>query len=69
MKLIEIVVSPAGETKVETKGFTGPQCREASRFLEQALGKQQSERLTAEFHSVQVNAQQTQIGSGARRPT
>lgn len=49
MKTIEITVSPAGQTKVETKGFTGAQCREASRFVEEALGQRTSEKLTAEF--------------------
>ncbi len=50
MKTIEIVVSPTGETNVETKGFTGSSCRDASRFIEQALGKSTGEKLTAEFH-------------------
>ena len=51
-KIIEVIVSPTGETKVETKGFTGAECRDASKFIEQALGKQTSEQLTAEFHQV-----------------
>ena len=49
-KTIEIVVKPDGQTIVETKGFTGATCRDASRFIEQALGKRQSEQLTAEFY-------------------
>ena len=49
-KIIEIIVSPQGETTVTTKGFTGSSCREASKFMEQALGQQTDERLTAEFH-------------------
>lgn len=49
-KVIEITVSPTGETKVETRGFTGGECREASRFIEQALGARSDEQLTAEFH-------------------
>ncbi len=53
MKIIEITVSPRGETKVETKGFTGGACREASRFVEQALGARTAEALTAEFHQGQ----------------
>ena len=53
MKIIEITVSPRGETKVETRGFTGGACREASRFLEQALGARTAEALTAEFHQGQ----------------
>jgi hypothetical protein len=53
MKTIEITVGPKGETKVETKGFSGPGCREASRFVEQALGQKTAEALTAEFHQGQ----------------
>ena len=53
MKTIEITVSPVGEAKVETRGFTGPECREASRFVEQALGRKTAETFTAEFHQGQ----------------
>jgi hypothetical protein len=53
-QIIEIIVSPQGETKIETKGFAGTSCREASRFLEQALGSRVSEQLTADFHRSQV---------------
>ena len=48
MKTIELVVSPSGETKLETKGFAGDACREASAFLEAALGAKQSDQPTAE---------------------
>jgi hypothetical protein len=58
-KIIEIVVSPTGQTRVETKGFTGSQCREASRFLEQALGQWVTEQLTSEFYHQQSQEQQT----------
>ena len=54
MKTIEILVNPQGEVKVETKGFTGGSCREASRFIEQALGKKSSEQMTAEFYQTQT---------------
>jgi len=57
-KTIEIIVSPSGKTRVETKGFAGSECRQASQFIEQALGQQTSEQLTAEFHQ-QANQQQT----------
>ena len=49
-KLIEIVVSPQGDARLETKGFAGQECREASKFVEEALGQQAGEQLTAEFH-------------------
>ena len=57
MKTIEITVSPKGETKGETKGFTGGACREASRFVEQALGTRSAETFTADFHQGQAVAQ------------
>ena len=57
-KTIEVIVEPNGETKIETKGFVGTECRDASRFIEQALGKRTGERLTAEFHQRPQVAQQ-----------
>lgn len=38
MKSIEITVTPAGQSTVVTRGFTGPSCVEASQFVERALG-------------------------------
>ena len=49
-KTIEIIIKPDGQTSVQTKGFAGPACRDASRFIEQALGNATAEQLTAEFH-------------------
>jgi hypothetical protein len=59
MKTIEIIVTSAGKTTIQTKGFTGASCREASRFLEQALGQRTAEQLTAEFHQTE-SVQQSQ---------
>ena len=50
MRTIEIIVSPTGQTQVQTKGFTGNTCRDASLFIEQALGRCTNEQLTPEFH-------------------
>ena len=58
MKAIKITVSPTGQTRVETTGFTGGECREASRFVEQALGTRSAEALTAEFHQGQQSDQE-----------
>ena len=51
-KTIVITVSPKGATHLETKGFTGAECRNASQFLETALGVPSKEQLTSEFHQV-----------------
>ncbi len=56
-KTIEITVQPDGQTIVETKGFTGSSCRDASKFIEQAMGNTVSEHLTAEFHELSLSEQ------------
>lgn len=53
MKTIEIIVSPAGEARLETKGFTGSECQEASRFLEHALGTCIHDQVTSEFYTTE----------------
>ena len=42
-KVIEIVVDPKGETMLQTKGFTGAECRDATESLERALGARSRE--------------------------
>ena len=61
-QIIEVIVSPAGQTKIETRGFSGSSCQEASQGLEQALGIRQAEKLTAEFYAPQTGQQQIQEG-------
>ena len=48
-RIIEVVVSPQGETTIQTKGYTGAGCLQASQFLEQALGVASADRKTTEF--------------------
>ena len=60
-KTIEITVSPQGAVSVKTQGFSGSSCRDASRFMEQALGATSRETLTPEFHAG------TQIGEQIRQ--
>ena len=52
-KIIEIIVNPKGDASVQTKGFTGSSCREATKFLEQTLGEKTHEKLTSEFYEPQ----------------
>ena len=62
MKTIEITFLPNGQSRVETKGFVGGECREASRFLEQALGQSTQEILKPEFHQSASSSTQLQQG-------
>ncbi|MCA9095633.1 MAG: DUF2997 domain-containing protein [Planctomycetaceae bacterium] len=57
---IQIDVSPTGESKLQTSGFTGKTCQEASRFLEQALGQKTAETLTPEYYQTTTHHQQTE---------
>jgi hypothetical protein len=57
-RIIEVVVSPTGETTVQTKGYAGADCLQASRFLEQALGVCATDNKTAEFYHAAQTQQQ-----------
>ena len=63
MRIIEITVDTKGQSKVETRGFTGGECREASKFIERALGQRTDEKLTAEFYQGQTTDQRLQQSS------
>ncbi len=47
---IEVLISPTGETTIQTRGFIGTACQQATKALEAALGLKQSETMTAEYH-------------------
>jgi len=59
-RIIEVVISPTGETTVQTKGYAGSDCLQASKFLEQALGVTTTERKTAEYHQSESVEQKVQ---------
>lgn len=59
-KTIEIIITTDGRTSVQTLGFTGPSCRDASKFIEEALGERIAENRTAEFYQTESVAQQQQ---------
>ena len=59
MPQIVITIHPDGSTTLETRGFAGASCQQASRFLEDSLGHASQERLTAEYFSAQHAAVET----------
>ncbi len=61
-KTIEIIVAPNGQTRVETKGFVGSECRQASQLIEKALGQQTDELLKVEFHQTASSQQHVNEG-------
>jgi hypothetical protein len=64
LKTIEVIISPTGETTVQTKGFSGSSCRDASKLLEKALGITQSDSPTAEMYQAQPAEQALRQANG-----
>lgn len=60
MKIITVTVRSDGHVRVETNGFRGESCRQASRFLEEALGKKTSEGFTHEFYQTAATRRQNE---------
>jgi Protein of unknown function (DUF2997) len=58
-RMIEVIVSPQGETTLQTKGYAGSDCLAASSFLERALGVTASDTRTAEFYQSTSLTQET----------
>ena len=57
-RVIEVTVSPTGETSIQTKGYSGGECLQASKFLEQALGAAVADQKTSEFYQDAAAQQQ-----------
>jgi hypothetical protein len=58
-KTIEITISPIGEVLIDAVGFKGPDCDEATKFLEEALGVQAQKVRKPEYQqSARTNHQQ-----------
>ena len=62
--VIEITISPTGESRIETKGFRGSACQQASKFIERALGKKTGETLTAAFIATAESESQNRTAAG-----
>ena len=58
-RVIEVLVSPTGDTTVQTKGYAGADCLAASAFLERSLGVTADDVRTAEFYQPAVITQET----------
>jgi hypothetical protein len=59
-RVIEVTVSPTGEATVQTRGYAGAECLQASKFLEQALGVATAEHKTTEFYQPAAAEQRVQ---------
>ncbi len=60
-RIIEVTVSPKGETSIQTRGYVGNACLQASKFLEQALGVVAKETKTDEFYAAAQADQRVEL--------
>jgi len=63
MKTIKVHVSKEGDTKIETQGFSGVACKEATKQLEKALGSVSNEKLTDDYYKTSTVDQMNTNGN------
>jgi hypothetical protein len=61
-RTIEIIISPAGEIQIDAVGFKGPDCEQATRFLEEALGVVRQKVKKPEYHQRGTRSNQQRVG-------
>ena len=59
-RIIELIVTPKGETTIQTKGYAGGTCTQASKWLEQALGIATTDNKTSEYYQSTTAEQHVQ---------
>ena len=63
MKQVQILLATDGGVSIEAHGFKGPDCEQATKYIEQALGKTTERKRKAEFAQREtVNTVQARTG-------
>ena len=62
-RTIEIIISPTGEIQIDAVGFKGPDCEQATKFLEEALGVVGQTVKKPEFNLRNVRTNQQKVGT------
>ena len=62
-RTIEIIVSSAGEIRIEAVGFIGTSCKEATQALEEALGTVELSQPKPEYHQTNWRTHQQKLGA------
>ena len=60
---IEIIIGSTGEIQIDAVGFKGPDCEQAIKFLEEALGVVGQKIKKPEYHQRSTRTNQQRIGS------
>ncbi len=63
MRTIEVIVDPQGGIQIDAVNFRGPDCEQATRFLEEALGSVKQRRRKPEYLSRAKTKSQQRVGA------
>jgi hypothetical protein len=61
-RTIEIIIGTTGEIQIDAVGFKGPDCEQATRFLEEALGAVGQKVKKPEYHQHGSKVGQQRVG-------
>ena len=61
-RTLEILISPTGEITIDAIGFKGPDCEQATRFLEEALGSIHVRQRKPEYQRRHVTQTKQRLG-------
>ncbi len=62
MEQINVDIAPDGSVEIDAVGFSGPDCEQATRFLEEALGEVTERSRKPEYHQRSVRRQSQRLG-------
>jgi len=62
-RIIEIIIAPGGGISIDAVGFKGADCEQATKFLEDALGKTTQKRFKPEYRSHTKQRHKQRLGS------
>jgi hypothetical protein len=67
MKRIAIDIGPDGTVAIDAVGFSGPDCEQATKFLEEALGSPTTRQLKPEHRRRAVVQRRQDLGNGGAK--
>jgi hypothetical protein len=62
-RTIEIIIGTTGEIQIDAVGFKGPDCEQATQFLEEALGVVGQTIKKPEYHQRSTRTNQQTLGA------
>lgn len=64
MQTIIVDIGPDGAVRIDAVGFSGPDCEQATKFLEEALGTVAQKHRKPEYHQCRTGGRIQQVRGG-----